>query len=779
VIDYAGVIFWVGSTTQEVGPFNVRLQSKFIRFTERVPETQWGLPEFIYGTREIYPIDPYENNPPPLKSGQYNIANYDKEVRIPGTLMYVSDPYLNTVALAGPAVTPAGSTQTLYGRPMVAYAIRSVPMTGIPSFLTDPIYPVVRNHAFAVRAEGLAPPAVQPGPYIFSDLQWLEFFDSQTLPPVTGASLVAFAIRSLLIQQPLESSLLVGIPRVGLFEQFIEPPSVTPGPPPAFFVKSFFNRVEPWPIPAVSSRGDTELGAPVVFNQDRTIAMYPAFYGQFIQGYPTVDLFTRELEFEGASTYGAMANWKVEHADRTLKLPSVYVFAAQGRWSVRNELPDPPGDQRITMPTCEGTYAWSCSETVFGTGWSIRKMSIDFGDGSDWLPSGKFGALEVFFHTIGIIQSWHHTGFGIPRTDDGEQTIAISQLVPHLLVGKPSFSPQYVFMYRDAHETAVYENQTVKEGQWSPLDETGPDDGYTIGWRKGGFGHPIKVSNEFRWLYMSGKDMQFSCGPYRTASCVGEPVVYNKTLHITSIGGVSSLGRGRLTIFPHTIRVYAPSIYYFERDGSPNQTPPSTQPTTVYGEFTVEQDQMPELPWDRTLTFQGFDSFTPGALDPQNWIREVYPTGWVVTVPVVAGHPNYPPQTKVWGNNTPMVYHYPRRFTVSPSGESTLFGLTWVSNAIRYLELESEVEWEDIYFAGMTPDYSGGMMRVSREGDTNDPGELPPGGGGTTPSNEPIDMLGPLTQVIGSPAVALTDRRVTVYMIGPPCVIGMQSIDHA
>jgi hypothetical protein len=113
-----------------------------------------------------------------------------------------------------------------------------------------------------------------------------------------------------------------------------------------------------------------------------------------------------------------------------------------------------------------------------------------------------------------------------------------------------------------------------------------------------------------------------------------------------------------------------------------------------------------------------------------------------------------------FGNNHPMVYHYPRRFTYVPVDPLTQWGTTWVSNEIRYLGMDSSVPWQDYYDDGMIESDYRWRMRLRN-----------------ALSGKPT-LEGPFTQAIGSPSLKLRRQQIGVYMIPPRCVVGPREVTH-
>lgn len=736
-VDLSGVIFWDGFDTFESSGGNVKLGSRYVLMWPTDPHTTFGPADLHNLNQFVEFFDIYENSPRPFETGVATVGNYDRELRPQGFLSFDSKPYLNTVFLGAAAVAPTGISELAVAKPLVSHDIRYVTPTSFESSYCPVLQPSVHNAAHAIV---LGPTEVLDAYGSFtleSNRQWIDFYlQNVDTIGVSGASQVADRVRYIVQRQIDESSTGVGDFYIGLYEQYVQPPGLNPtfvGAPT--IVGPFFTTITPRPVHTVDEADF--CGLPDVRNRNFEVALYGSFDPSY--GYPQVYLFNRYLSptgFEPTVYERPNVTW----ADRSLRVPGAMHTKFSNLNSVRNLSPDPPWDQRIIFED----YGVSPPQMP---GIGVRPNSITFTeDDMEDFPDVRFGSFSVFAHTIQIIQSWDSREFGIPHVGDLAQFVYMNTEDDDPV--DPSriyISPRYIFMRTDEVEHAYYENlpPSEQDGRWKPLDETGQHDGWTSTWVKGGEGRPA-VSHKVRYITDVGGSIY-----YGNQGRYGEPTLTFGT-NIVAPESINSLARGFLTIIPHTKRI-------------------SMKTTTPlqFGEVTIEQEWVdPRV--EQTVYMAGSDFFTPGALDPQKWIREIYMNSWVDTQPT-PGHPLYPAWQKVWGNNTPMVYFYPRGFALE-GYEATEYGDTWVSHRIRWLEMTHPDDWTDYYHPGMLWTDFSSKMAVRNVDEPENPSE-PEG-------TQRVTVPGLDTQIIGEPTFNPGQQVIGAYMIAPPCVIGIYEVAH-
>lgn len=749
-VDYSGTVFWDSIYDPAFGDHSVRLNTKFVTFREQDAFLEFGDFETTYLRSYIFMEDPLETNPPPFNGGNFTIGNYDRALLVPGALMFKSSPYNNLVSLAATAVAPPGIPSLETSKPMVSHAVRYLLHQGHESSWLQPLQPALHNAAFAAYPVWELADTQYGAHTVWGNRQWLDFtVEGIDGLDAGGASLVSYAIRTITQTQIDEPSTKVGSFYIGLQEQFIEPTGFMPalvGAPG--IIGPFFTTITPRPMNP--DYGTEDFGAPVVANVNRTVYLAAAWGPDW--GYPKVFLFTRNIYPSGFESF-TVERSDVSWADRTLWFPGGVRTGYPNIWSVRNTDPGPPAEQRVVFDDC-GQDSFNRPNCRFrenhGT-FTIRRNGIVFTeDDMEVFPDVRFGNFQVYAHTIQIIQSWDNREFGVPWVGDNTQFIDVSSedddpIPPSRIYMKP----RYIFMRTDDLEYAYYRNLPPGEqdGRWAPLDETGQHAGWTATWVKGGFGN-LRVSHRVRYLLNAGGGLYWGqIGQY------GKPTFTLGTGVITP-DSISSLSRGWVTIFPHTIRLFM-----------------GTHDSLVFGGIDNIWQEWVDPRFDQTIYMSGSVTFSPGALDPQKLNREVYPSSWTDTVPTQSGHPLYPPHLKVWGNNTPMVYHYPRGFAVT-GYDATEYGLTWVSHHTRPLEMTWPDDWTAYYHPGMIWTQFNFRMAVRNLTDDPEDPTVPVDGG-------VIKLSGRSTQVVGAPSVYLKSRDIHPYMIPPPCVIGIYEVDHA
>lgn len=171
------------------------------------------------------------------------------------------------------------------------------------------------------------------------------------------------------------------------------------------------------------------------------------------------------------------------------------------------------------------------------------------------------------------------------------------------------------------------------------------------------------------------------------------------------------------------------------------------KPRVLYGHRMGEVDFYQEIvPFNQSIQVYGHTDSSTGTFHIENFHRYRDFEGWV------AG-------TK-FGNNTPMVYHYPRTAGPIGGGEMTQWGYeTWIVHYTRNFTPESWDNFEAVYM----PLNFNDLMRVQRQGD-------------------PFAAHGWRSMRPGYPRFVHgdpTNLYVTAYMIPPPLLAGEHTVEHA
>jgi hypothetical protein len=742
--DFDNVIIFGQSEVDSVfSTPDVKRGLEYIRFGEFHPFTEFS-PALVWNSTQFILHDDVDEANDLLKmSDGHFVWNKNYEIFAPGFSSFTSKPWLHNVYNNAVQFPTTSITSLEFGeRTFVAYRVRDLPL---PSF-TPTTYSsgnmYVWNYAFVIAPDTIISDGVIGEHQVVDTTQWLTF-RNYALPLEFGRPFVADRIRYINVKQhPEDPDSEFSVPLVGLLEQYVIPESIAENPP-LIWPNIGWATVEELPpryIGANPLRPFFEVehyGLFGIKNVDRAYQWFAHY--QPYPGFPTVQLHTRYIEtnWDKANRFGSTT--RVSDLEQTVKFLAGLNSLIPPKIMTRlDRVPNDPPRTEQTVHMRGWTDLCHSSTCPMDFGQPLVRGQVIFVD-SEYDLFTRFGAADLTVQTMGVrsYKDFLEMGYGWFTSHRHRKVEMVGGLdtidkCASVFSDRPArIDPRWVFM-RNERDLLPYDYYGEGNAAWAPLDSRIGDHGYGKG-----PGRPT-VRLKHRVIQFSGYRIT-NCGNVNY-NCFGSWKLTTKPLYVTFGEGISSLARGQLTIIPHKKRVFFAGFI-----------------DSLFGEPTVTQEYV--APPDRAVSFNGLSSFVAGALDPQNWIREIYPQGHVDTgnidpnkYPASNRDPSSTAPIYLWGKNNPMVYHYPRGF-VTTGGSMTQWGTTWLSHNPRYYVLtageQTLWDWEDFRL----------KMTVTR------------GRGKITPSG--FDSLS-----FGTPGNALGTRYVSMYMIAPPCVIGLNSIDH-
>ncbi len=564
----------------------------------------------------------------------------------------------NVVENAADPILPQGLDATLWGpETFIAYRDRAVLPQGWDSFFTTQ-WAQIYNRAALVRPQGWGNDS-RPGTP--SDVRNLNRTVRHVFPyagETFGTAFIAYAVRS--VAPRVFNAAPAGIPEVRFNPYPIAPPGI---PTPQFGGATVFERFNQFFPRSTNVFPNPRVGEPFVQNRNRVIRVSPS--DQALYGRPQVFNYVRYIAPTGAdmSTWGAHF---IGRRTRTVVPSSASVPPFPVLHRIRNLLPDPPAQQRITAVSFGGGVVSQLLQ------FSVRAI---FPAGID--DSG-YGRPVVTRNQIEPRSITTPENFGEPSFSAAQYLFPAS--VPNtpgadpasssdLTWGKPRLTPHTIY-------APVSDQATVQAKGNHPTGAIPNPIGPSV------FGGPT-VTNRNRTIAVLSND---------TSSRVGTPLVDLRIRRVFPIT-IRSLRMG----FPVILGV--PQFVNLSefRDGIP--------PLNAFGGHAVAPPFAPTTP---TIAAIGQDLSRYGESRVELLNREVSPQG----IP----HRGNPQQglTNPWGE--PLV-GFPREYVIS-AGEMTLWGLTWVSHKNREFQMEG---WDSLSLTSVDFGSFSQRMRVTRR---NPPGSL-------------------------------------------------------
>jgi hypothetical protein len=674
-----------GFSTLVMGAPSVRGSRRYVQVAPWGERDKVGTAYVFNSTQILYVDNKQFFDYAPYFSAFNAVANRNRVLH-PVGFTTLKTTILHRLILTGQQVLPTLGEQTQWGDAMVAFRIREVKPTWRFAGFVDP-YHYVHNYATRLYPVGLD--SAQFG-------RARTWFNRQTIAPrfikqdAYGRPFVADRVRW--VQQynsvgpfPLGTAWVSNRIRT-----LIEPPWPVEYEFGLPSLKTHRNIVKPFPI------AYNEYGTPRLHNV--TPQIYPGTPTQTGYGTPWVSYLNRPLAPQGIRSL-AIDPPIVTFRDRTVLVPSI-AQSAVPRPTVRQEVEEIRGDQTI-FP-----YGYDGNEYPGQIGLpSLHPQPHPVG-----FDSAEFGSATSV-RLQGCSPYWSYPdsffGFGFPSLNATQKIVQINK--------KDELGAQtgWTIQRLDPHtiwarlDTPLQAQENHPESKlWTVMD-TGP-----LGmdppppW----FGPETRVWGPgtiyvFHYHYAEGD------GDGTVGGAYGQPLVQNKRRVIRPIGWDSR--RFGFPTLPGTTRLWVRPFEMWELGVPAVSHPPLT------------------TQWIGPV---GFETTEWVAQHVENWIREVFPPGMDETV---------------FGNNDPMVYHYPRGMTEAGGSDSAEFG---DETFISYRNRECLVDGIDSFEEGFTFGQFDERLFVTRN---------------APPRNYSVgDALR-----MGTPKVAAgggSAQKIAPYMIPPP-----------
>lgn len=606
---------------------------------------QWLSDEFnfpvVYNLDRYLLVQPYMgSNVPQEAFGQFTeIANVNRTMRTFGHISsYVG---LNTwIYNNAVPIVPAGLDATLWGtETFIAYENREVVPSGWNSELYNPIDTIVYNDARIIAPSGIAPTSAvgQPVSVVNANRTVSQYFPYGV--ETFGTAFIADAIRYLGPYAFLDAP--NGIPEVRLNPYPIAPAGIGMPQFGGHTVYEHFTIVTPF---STNVHSTPWVGEPFVQNRNKTLAVYPS--DQSLYGHPRIENLIQYLTVTIGNTQ-SFGSAYISYRTKILTPAPMSVPVFTTHHQIRNEIPDPPAQQRIEVDGFDGLQIPS---PVF----NIRTIFVV------GIYEGAYGQPKVSRNQIEPVPGFFSSdeGFGTPTL------IYTRFLYPQsypsldgtgesdLFSSKPRLTPHTIYAPNGDQATAQ-----ARDNHPSPTP-------YEIDGR-----HPTTAfSGSFPWFgHTTVTNYYRTIGPVPAHGALGS------SLDPSSHVGQPSLTLKLQYIYPTPIRslrfgaiVFLDVPQYLNFDVDHN----GLENHTEFGSATVAPPYEAPLPYANP---SGFNSAVFGTTRIELFNREITPAG----IP----HRGNPQQglTNPWG--LPLV-GYPRVYNWS-AGVLTLWGVPRVEYKIR------------------------------------------------------------------------------------------------
>lgn len=682
------------SIVGEMGEVDVQYGRRFVEPREFLEAYAAGAPTVFNSRQYVTQIFTTENVPYLGGFGPYTwVYNANRTV---APFSWVSSRYSSGTFVYNNArlVEAQGSETTLWGDTLVADAVRYVSVEGFDEFLSRP-WTVVYNLARILEPSGI--PRQFPGiPYVWSNTQWVDLYGSDNEHLEWGTHLVAPAVRYITFvrQNGIEnfsigSTNAFGATYTGLFTRYVEPPYINTSRVGDHFFEEKFTIFKPWGI------SFTEYGEALVKNatpQLFLIGPEPPLVPKPLIGFDqTVDVTSRSI----VPTWPVFPPWGtlVEYRTKRLLIPSIDSLRIP-QHNVQLDAPQLPATQFVDAGGFN--YDPQYSKLGFPT---VRRHPVIEG----WVSS-RYGTAWV--RVQGCRPRWDFPssefGFGTPMLNPPEEVatgVGLGWLEAH---GKPRITPHTIYCTADPSQITQQAQLNHPNSGWEPIDSNGRSPDVLWGsarvWKTGD-----QFVDQFHDYYSSATGERFSL--YNS--------VENKIRRIFP----DSISRGPFGFpeLPTTAELFLAGIDYLE-----------------FGDTVVSRGQL--LPFTITLGVPGLNAFAAGTQFIELFNREAPMQGFVATL---------------FGNNSPMVYHYPRGTTNTGGQDITIWGTPWVDFSTRYVTptgYESfTMDYDLLYFND--------RLKVRK-------------------LNHPVYPTGPVWTEFGTAGARLATQFVAPYMIPPPRCLG-------
>ena len=604
----------------------------------------WNLTQFVEFVAPDTNPDTYKG----VRFGRlhwFKVLNVARVVQLSGldSLRFASSPF--DAVLAGRAVVLQGFDSLTYPpfnewqRHLVAYAVRSVPMWGLDSFRAV-TYHRIHNDAWLAAFSGAESGAFGRA-FVW---RWMQRVHAQgRRHDESGLPWVEFGVRSFQMRTP---------------RQMLQMPHIIVGHTPlhiemeglhSFGFTNLFSFARP--IPRIYPRWDIQYWDARNFTPPRVWNVTPELrmFGRNmlrVGDKPFVWFRVRDVAVNGWNSF-LTDGFVIARRDRELPIPGFQSSVINQDFYVVRFGPGLPFDQIVRM---DGhNQAQYGGATV--TGNTLRFTGLD----SSTKPDDRWGRWAIFGHNIafdgGSFRNQTTFESGDFAVLGGERVVTFEGREPGV-PSKFSLSPHTIWMRSDTPQQAR---------QNHPGNSFCRVDAFCGGSTPPGYSGPST------WPWWGSARVRFKDGvdesvQMRSANNWGVPYI------------AITLGQPRVE---NEIRTIYPDSWESFWQGYPTVTTPTDsfvdiwsgdQSTSLaFGEIRVD----PYPPRPRWLLPSGVLPVSFGQHDVQNQHREVYLIGLNATQ---------------WGNNEPMVYHYPRGFTPIDS-DMTQWGTQWLSHSPRWYTL--------------------------------------------------------------------------------------------
>lgn len=613
--------------------------------------------------------------------GYSHVFNANRAVTPPGLNSLRIVPYHLIENTARALLTHPVAQLTFGIDTFIAHRVRHLSYDGIDSFRLSNFGNRIHNAARVLAAHGRSGALLGTPENVESNRRTVWHHSGPT--EAIGEAFIADAVRSVAAYPNPSARHRVGAPRISLFEHFVAPDGV----------------------------GAPALGFPVLlgpFRRTITPRWIPrAFHGEARVWNKTPQLYPPGHPYTEFSEHAWISHWErallpagvgplvitkpvIEYRTKTVRIFGVQTFS-MSPWGtrVRKVMDDPPG-----LRTMAATGIEPRSDGRFGRPRLNYNLVYPAG-----LHSLKFGEVDTTAQAARNRTYWPYTEWGAATVTHWWQpaypTMFPAENLDNTSYGKPRLSPYTIWARLDTPQQAQQNNP----GQaFHRIDERWQS-GYADS-RWPWFGR-TDVANRHRSIYPY-HNMDTSRRDLNGRTKFGELSVINKTV-VASPEGKLSMLFGYPKFIPHTKKLWGIGFR-----------------PTAFGNATVGQER-------EACAAEGLRSLEVGTHRIEKWIREVYLSGY---------------SAAQWGNNNPMV-HYPRRFSIG-NYDATVFGTTWASHRIRYVEPAGETMTQADWVS-----FRDRMIVRLRQ----------------RPAMQGFDAAR-----VGHPAIANKQQFIAPYMIPPPCI---------
>jgi hypothetical protein len=358
-------------------------------------DTQWNFP-IVYNLKQEIVVAPFADNINPDQWPHYSPFVENKD-RVLGTFGHISSRVgLSTwIHNSADPVLPEGTDMTLWGAgTFIAYRNRTVQVQGWDSFYNER-YTVVWNGARVVAPAGIGGTSAFGRPDPVANLNREVKQHGGWLGPEWGVPFIDFARRS--ITPGLFYDVPASFPDVR-YNPFPITPAGIPwqGQVGGHEVMIFRREV----FPKSTNVHSTEwVGEPIV--QNRNITVSPYGYDQNLFGRTDIQNLVRYVTPEWVNP-DCFTPPLIAYRTQTVYPSPVTLPLITVLHRIRNDSPDPPSQQRITLNDRDGDGNESDGFGIWppGMGWPALKMATIYPEGID--AEAKFGVHEAHTNNITV-----------------------------------------------------------------------------------------------------------------------------------------------------------------------------------------------------------------------------------------------------------------------------------------------------------------------------------------------------------------------------------------